>query len=218
LNSCSLAACAIGAMIAGTLIDNMSALAAFAVIGGVGLAFVVPCGIRLIGVDRRIETADPARIDELRGVPFLAPLPLPTLERLVRTAEVRSYGPGESPIVEGAVQHEFFVVIDGSFEVTKDGNVIRTGGAPDYFGEIALVREVPRTASVTATSPMSVLAIGREAFLESISLTSSSRLSAETVAGTRLAGTEDGRAADRQVVDGSMSTTTGTSGSGVDDR
>ncbi|MET0908492.1 MAG: cyclic nucleotide-binding domain-containing protein, partial [Ilumatobacteraceae bacterium] len=217
LNSCSLAACAVGAMIAGTLIDNMSALTAFAIIGGVGLAFVVPCGIRLIGVDRAIETVDPARIEQLRGVPFLAPLPLPTLERLVRTSQLRSYEPGETPIVEGAVEHDFFVLIDGSFEVIKGGDVIRTGGAPDYFGEIALVRDVPRTASITATSPMSVLAIGREAFLESISLTASSRLSAETVAGSRLATAPDG-----QLPDGrsgrSITTTTGTSGAGVDDR
>ena len=66
LNSCSLAACALGAMIAGTLIDNVSAFTAFAIIGGVSLAFVVPCGLRLIGVDRGIETIDPQRIDELR--------------------------------------------------------------------------------------------------------------------------------------------------------
>ena len=217
LDSCSLAACAIGAMIAGTLIDNVSARSAFAIIGAVGLAFVVPCGIRLIRVDRAIETADPVRIEELRGVPFLAPLPLPTLERLVRTSELRSFGPGESPIVEGAIEHDFFVLIAGSFEVTQGGDLIRTGVAPDYFGEIALVRDVPRTASVTATSPMSVLAIGREAFLESISLTASSRLSAETVAGTRLATTPDGQPADGRA-GRSITTTTGTSGSGVDDR
>ena len=95
-------------------------------------------------------------------------------------------------IVQGAVEHEFFVLVDGSIVVTQDGGTIREGVAPDYFGEIALVREVPRTASVTATSPSSVVAIDREAFLESISLTASSRLSAETVAGTRLATTAGG--------------------------
>ena len=117
----------------------------------------------------------------------LGPLPLPTLERLVRTSEIRPYRCGDVLIVQGMVEHEFFVLLEGSIVVTADGVAIREASAPDYVGEIALLRDVPRTARVVATSDCSTLVIGREAFLESISLTSSSRLSAETVAGTRLA-------------------------------
>jgi MFS family permease len=187
LNSCSLAACAVGALVAGAFIERLSALTAFAIIGVTGAVAMVVCGSRLISVDRAIDDVDPARIDELRLVPFLAPLPLPTLERLVRTSELRTCPPGSALIVQGMVEHEFFVLLAGSIVVTADGVTIREGSAPDYVGEIALVRDVARTAGVAAITECSVLVIGREAFLESISLTSSSRLSAETVAGTRLA-------------------------------
>jgi CRP-like cAMP-binding protein len=89
------------------------------------------------------------------------------------------------------IEHEFFVLLEGSILVTVDGSTIREGSAPDFAGEIALVRDVARTAGVVASSDCSALVIGREAFLEAISLTSSSRLSAETVAGWRLADTAD---------------------------
>ncbi len=186
LDSCSLAACAVGALIAGTLIDNLTALTAFAIIGGTSALVIATLALRLVGVDNGVESVDPARIDELRGVPFLAPLPLPTLERLVRTSEIRTYRAGETIIVQGAIEHEFFVLLDGSIVVIADGVTLREGTAPDYFGEIALVRNVARTASVIATTTVSVAAIDRDSFLESISLTASSRLSAETVAGTRM--------------------------------
>jgi len=64
----------------------------------------------------------------------------------------------------GGAGREFFVLLEGEADVSQDGRSINTLGAGDFFGEIALVEDVPRTATVTATTPVRVLVITDRAF------------------------------------------------------
>ncbi len=211
-NSAALAACALGAFVAGTLLSDVSATTAFVAIGGVCAALILMLAVAVVAVDRGIVEVDPRRIDELRAVPCFATLPLPTLERLARTAQRRQHEPGDVLIRQGAEHdHEFYVLVGGRMTVTIDGSPAGGAVAPDFFGEVALVQDVPRTATITAATASEVVVIDRELFLESIALTASSRLSAETIAGARVRG-------DRLYPAGSNSATTGTSGGGVDER
>jgi CRP-like cAMP-binding protein len=72
--------------------------------------------------------------------------------------------------------------------VTADGKPVATLGPGDYAGEIALLRDVPRTATVTAVTDIDVFALSREDFLSAVSAHVASREAAEAAMGTRLAG------------------------------
>jgi CRP-like cAMP-binding protein len=65
---------------------------------------------------------------------------------------------------EGALGQEFFVIMDGEAEVTRDGETVAMSGRGDFFGEIALVDDVPRTATVTAKTPLRFFVLTRHAF------------------------------------------------------
>ena len=62
---------------------------------------------------------------------------------------------------EGAIGREFFVIVEGTVEVTRGGERVATRGAGDFVGEIALLTETRRTATVTATSPLRCLILMR---------------------------------------------------------
>jgi len=71
----------------------------------------------------------------------------------------------EKPLTgEGQGGSEFFVIVDGEVSVTKDGSEIRTLGPGDFFGEIALLADTPRTATVTAKTPLRFFVLTRQAF------------------------------------------------------
>jgi CRP-like cAMP-binding protein len=73
---------------------------------------------------------------------------------------------GKVLTTEGDPGREFFVLIEGTADVRRKGRKVNTMGAGDFFGEIALVSNRPRTATVTATSPMRLLVITDRAFRE----------------------------------------------------
>ena len=104
----------------------------------------------------------------LRAVPMFAPLAGPALERLAADA-IPSSVPAGTPVVrEGDVGDRFFVILSGTVTVTIAGREYRRQGAGDAFGEVALLRDVPRTATVTALEPVEVLAIERGPFIEAL--------------------------------------------------
>jgi len=99
---------------------------------------------------------DPA---ELAVVPVFAALEEADLQRVTRWMEVRRAEPGERLVSEGASGYSFFVLLDGTTKVTRDGVELRTLGPGDFFGELALTGEGRRTATVTATTPVTVAAM-----------------------------------------------------------
>jgi CRP-like cAMP-binding protein len=99
---------------------------------------------------------------------LFASLPAPELEGLAaRLTEVKA-APGTAIVTEGEVGHHLYVIEDGEAEVSRDGHLVATLGRGDYFGEIALLRHVPRTATVVAKTPATLLSLEREAFLEEV--------------------------------------------------
>jgi hypothetical protein len=120
---------------------------------------------------RRVDDAADApvvAIRLLRRVPIFAPLPPPALEVVARAAEPASYPPATVIAREGDVGDRYFAVADGEVHVSQNGCHLRTMRRGDGFGEIALLADVPRTATVTSATGCELLAIGRAPFLAAV--------------------------------------------------
>jgi len=91
--------------------------------------------------------------EQLADVPLFASLSTEQLQAVATLSELRHAEPGTVLIGEGAPGYALFVLQEGTASVTSGGGEVRSLGAGDFFGEIALLAEGPRTATVTATSP-----------------------------------------------------------------
>jgi len=103
------------------------------------------------------------KVEGLKGVPLFEGLSHKELVQLERVCEDLEVEPGKVLCQEGEVGHEFFVIVDGTVQVTRQGRPVATLGGGDFLGEIALVTELPRTATVTAETPVRLFVLtGRE--------------------------------------------------------
>jgi CRP-like cAMP-binding protein len=93
---------------------------------------------------------------------------------------------GDTVLREGEGSDRFYVIRSGAVEVTQGGRLLRTETAGDFFGEIGLLRDVPRTATVTATTDTELLALDRQGFLNAVSGVRESRIAAEEIVSRRL--------------------------------
>ena len=176
---------ALGALLMPALISWIGLRWGLAVIGA-SVSVLVVLGVpSLHKIDLVIEP--PTSLGLLRGVPLLALLPEPTLEALARSAVRVEAAPGEAVIREGEPGELFYIVESGEVEVTKEGRHVATLGAGDYFGEIALLRDVPRTATVTAKSETVLQALDRATFVPAVTGQGDFLEAAETAMTTRLA-------------------------------
>ena len=105
-----------------------------------------------------------AKIDLLKRVPLFAGCSKAELHEIALSADELDLRDGHVLTREGRPGREFFVLIEGTARVTKDGKKLADLGDGDWFGEIALLTHVPRTATVTATSPVRVLVVTDRAF------------------------------------------------------
>ncbi len=104
-----------------------------------------------------------AKIELMRRVPLFAGCSKRELAEIAQVADELDLPSGRELIRQGERGREFFVLADGTVEVSRDGESSALG-AGDFFGEIALVSDVPRTATVTSTSPVRLLVITDRAF------------------------------------------------------
>ena len=104
------------------------------------------------------------KVEWIRHVPLFSQCSRRELAQIAGLADEIDLRDGKVLIREGERGREFFVLLEGSAEVTKDGRRINTLGPGDFFGEIALVSQSPRTATVTATSPVHTLVITDRSF------------------------------------------------------
>ena len=146
----------------------------FGIRGGILVAgLLLPVAIlilrgRIRGLDDRAAPIPERELEILRSVDLFASLPAPELEGLAaRLTEVKA-APGTAIVTEGETGHHLYVIEDGEVEVTRDGRHVATLGPGDSFGEIALLRHVPRTATVVAKTPSTLLSLEREGFLEEV--------------------------------------------------
>ena len=101
------------------------------------------------GYDRRVSTV----VDELQGVRLFAGLSQRQLRQLARLVKQREFRPGVTVIEEGTMSGVgFFVVAEGEASVSVDGSEVARIGPGDHFGELALISEDARTATVTAVT------------------------------------------------------------------
>lgn len=123
----------------------------------------------------------------LRRIPMFAPLPLTVIEHLAQDVLAERYESGTRIITQGEVGDSFYVVAEGSVEVVHDGRHVATLREGDGFGEIALLADRPRTASVLASEPVEALRLPRSAFLEAITGSTHSVVAADQLMSRRLA-------------------------------
>lgn len=123
-----------------------------------------------VGWARRLDASlrTPEFADLLRGISLFQPLSQPSLERVAQAATRQTVPAGTVILREGDASDEFFIIEAGAVEVTHDGHVLRQEGPGDFFGEIGLLRDVPRTATVTATAETQLVVLEREHFLEAV--------------------------------------------------
>ena len=107
-------------------------------------------------------------LDLLMRVPILGVLPGRIVERLARDAVEETVQAGDAIVRQGEVGDCFYVVASGRVRVEIDGAEIRELGAGGWFGEIALLRDVPRTASISALTDVTLWALDRDSFLSSV--------------------------------------------------
>ena len=127
---------------------------------------VVPAFGRLKAMDATLS--EPEGLVLLRKVPLFAPLELKSLERVAQQLIRIEVPAGDVLIHEGDEGDRFYVIESGQMTATFEGSVLRQMGPGDPFGEIALLRDVPRTATVTADEPSVVLALERADFLDAV--------------------------------------------------
>jgi CRP-like cAMP-binding protein len=105
-----------------------------------------------------------AKVKLLKGVPLFSKLDKKALQDVAHIADELDLPAGKEMATEGDRGREFFVLLKGEADVTRGGEKINTMREGDFFGEIALVTKMPRTATVTATSDVDVLVITERAF------------------------------------------------------
>ena len=104
------------------------------------------------------------KVELIKKAPLFAHCSKRELQEVAQLADEIDLREGKEMTRQGSRGREFFVLLEGDAKVTKNGRRINTLGAGDFFGEIALVSDTPRTATVTATSPVRALVVTDRSF------------------------------------------------------
>ncbi len=156
-----------------------------------GVAAVLPLaalagGRALLSLDAGAQVPV-VQIALLRALPLFAELPAPAIEGLAGALVSRELPAGTRLISEGEHGEAFYLIAAGQLDVSRDGRLIRACGRGDGVGEIALLRSIPRTATVTARTDATVYELGSEPFLAAVLGHAPTRRQATRLADARLA-------------------------------
>jgi hypothetical protein len=143
---------------------------------------------RLVAVDAA-ATIPPVVVALLRSLPLFRLLPPPALDGVAVTATPLAVPAGRTIFREGDPGDRYYAIADGTVEVTLAGKRIAQLARGEGFGEIALLRDGPRTATVTARTDAGLLAVEREPFLVAVTGHGATHGRAEEIARQRLAAT-----------------------------
>jgi MFS family permease len=188
-------------------------------IGSLGLgAILAPLVIELVGIEgaliitgailpvlaavlwRKLSALDrgapiPEReLELLGGIEFFRLLPRPALEALAGAMVPLRVEAGSEIVREGEAGDRFYVIDTGEVEVVRDGQVINVEGSGEYFGEISLLRDVPRTATVRAKTDVELRALERDEFIAAVTGHVPSAEAADSVVAARLGSVRPGLA------------------------
>jgi len=181
----AMGALALGSILAPVLVRELGARSAFVIVG-----FLLPV-LTLAGFRRMRaldEVAAPSRQQLLvDDVPMFAPLSLASKERLATKLVPLDVPAGATIVRAGDVGDRFYIVDSGTVGIGL-GNGEKQSGAGDYFGEIALLRDVPRTATVTAETATRLYVLERADFLAAVTGHALAEAAAHEIVGARLGG------------------------------
>jgi MFS family permease len=175
----------IGAIVAPALVSWLGIKGALIVTGAVLPVITAPCFGMLGRIDRSL-TVPTAQLKALQAIEMFAPLPAPTLEALAMSLARIDIPAGETLFRQGDHGDRFYIVESGEIEIEIDGRVANVLGPGDHFGEIALLRDIPRTATARARKETQLYALERDAFLGAVTGHTESSEAAESVVFARL--------------------------------
>ena len=175
----------LGSAVAPSLIHAFGARATMAGVGLLLIATAAGYVPTLKAIDSRLSAPGP-EVALLRRVSFFGPLPFATVEHLASVLRPATYEPGDVIIREGDPGESFYLIAEGQARASSGGKQLSEMGTGDSFGEIALLRQIPRTATVTAISRLQVRILDREEFLAAVTGSPESVQSADAVVSARL--------------------------------
>jgi MFS family permease len=185
MEACLIATMALGAAITPLLLHLVGLRSTLAILG-LSVAVLALAGLpRMRRLDERLTP--PVTLPLLQGIAMFSPLSPVVQESLAQSLRRFEVPAGTVVLRMGDASDRFFIIESGQVEVTDaDGTVLRHEGAGDFFGEIGLLRDVPRTANITAVEDTVLQALGRDDFLSAVSGVGESRAAAEDVVSRRL--------------------------------
>ena len=104
------------------------------------------------------------KVESLQRAPLFSDLSKKDLATLARMADDMEVDAGQTLCKEGELGKQFFVIVDGTVEVTRKGRPVRRQGGDEFFGEIALLEDVPRTATVKTKTAVRLFVLTRRDF------------------------------------------------------
>jgi MFS family permease len=184
----AMGAVALGSVAAPALVEVAGPRGALVVVGAILPLLTLLSWRGLVEIDKTVAapTAELALVDD---VPMFAPLSIAAKEYMARRLVSVPVSAGDVVIRAGDPGDRFYIVADGDFDVLAAG-ADRKLGVGDYFGEIALLRDVPRTATVRAVVDGQLYALERADFLAAVTSHSAARVAGEAVVEERLTGTD----------------------------
>ena len=177
---------ALGALITPVLLNGIGTRATLIVVGAMLPILALLLARRLRTIDARAQVPI-ARIELLQANAIFAPLPPSTIEQLAVKLVPVAVAAGRAVFRQGDHGDRFYVVEDGRCEIAIDGEKVADAWPGETFGEIALLRDVPRTGTVTAIDDSKLLALERDDFIAAVTGHVASRDAADAVIGARLA-------------------------------
>jgi MFS family permease len=190
LESLLLGTLALGAVVAPPLIAKLGIRPALLTTGLLLPVLALLTWRRLVAIDAAARPPE-RQLVLLRTVPIFAPLPAPILDGLASHLVGLRVPAGTKLFQQGDPGDRFYIIAAGEADVAVDDQH-KTLGSGDYFGEIALLRDLPRTATVTAHTGLELYALGRDEFVAAVSGYPPSAEAADTVIATRLSSLRPG--------------------------
>jgi MFS family permease len=176
---------ALGSLVTPLVIELLGVRGALVVLGLVAPTAVLLAWRRLHVIDGSISRRDD-EIEVLKQVGMLRPLPMPAIENLAVHIDKAEVPAGQDVFRQGEEGDSFYVIKQGEAEVIGDGSFVRTMGPGDGFGEIALIRDTQRTATVRARTPLVLYSLERRHFIPAVGGYASSSREADTTIVDRL--------------------------------
>jgi MFS family permease len=167
-NAITLATVGIGSLAAPALINLIGIRTALVAAGAMLPALALASARPIARIDRAVLPPSEI-IDLVRRVPMFAPLSLAAVEQIAARVVPVDVTAGQVVIREGEEGDRFYIVDEGVFDLDHEGDHAVISGRGEFFGEIALLRDLPRTATITAIADGRIYSLGRDDFLSAVS-------------------------------------------------